>query len=91
MPGNYSKVCGRISAIQKGEPDGFKNHYEGLSSQYVDGLTIRHGSQYNEGHIWTFASSISQLPELNKCPCTSDRYPVPHFVGSHYFCERQPQ
>lgn len=90
---NYSKVCGRILGIQRGRPDAFGRGGK-QTGEYVDGLTIRHGSRYNEGHIWTFASSTSQLPTANNCPCAtnnpkaSDKKRQPRsFIGSHYFCD----
>jgi len=89
----YSHVCGRITAIQKGSPDGFGPsffHGHHYPIHFIDGITIRHGSIYNEGHIWTFAAGASEEHKKirQSCPCAVEwHYPLPAFVGSDYFCE----
>ena len=43
----YSKVCGRITAIQSGRPDVFYSHFynkKGLEESYLDGISLTHGS-----------------------------------------------
>jgi len=43
----YQKVCGRITAYQKGTTDAFYNHYShnsSITSEYVDGVSVTHGS-----------------------------------------------
>ena len=50
----YRRVCGRITAYQKGTTDAFNNHYihnSSISSTYVDGV------------------SILETPHLDICSC----------------------
>ncbi len=88
----YSHVCGRVIAIQKGSTNGFgPQFFDTDVSHYVDGVTLRHGSQYNRGHIWTFVSASSENPAEKRtgCPCSYDswNYQLPSFLGSNYFCD----
>ena len=89
----YSHVCGRIIAIQKGSPDGFgPSYFDNDPLHYMDGITIRYGSAYNQGHVWSFIGGAGEkVPEIRAyCPCA---YPqqwtarLPSFVGTNYFCE----
>ena len=89
----YQKVCGRITAYQKGTTDAFYNHYSrnsSITSEYVDGVSITHGSLKH--HIWTFAAAHDELrADQWRCPCSRcDRNftgRVPSFVGKDYFCD----
>ena len=82
----YSKVCGRITAIQVASPDGFRP-VDSIDSFYMDGVSITYGSPRN--HIWTFAGSYSETAtNLNACPCDSQFGTQPQsFVGDNYYCE----
>ena len=68
----YQKVCGRITAYQKGTTDAFYNHYSrnsSITSEYVDGVSITHGSLKH--HIWTFAAAHDELrADQWRCPCS---------------------
>ena len=88
---SYQKVCGRARGYQKGSMDGFYNSASGgigIESNYVDGLSITHGSPHQ--HIWTYAVGLTDFgnyPSYN-CPCAVVGGPnPPAFVGSHYYCE----
>ena len=89
----YQRVCGRITAYQKGTPDAFYNHYShnsSISSTYVDGVSITHGSLKH--HIWTFAAANDELrADQWRCPCSRcDRNftgRVPSYIGNDYFCD----
>ena len=89
----YQRVCGRITAYQKGTTDAFYNHYSrnsSITSTYVDGVSITHGSLKH--HIWTFAAANDEMrADPWRCPCSRcDRNftgRVPSFVGNDYFCD----
>ena len=89
----YQRVCGRVTGYQKGTTDAFYNHYSrnsSITSQYVDGVSITHGSLKH--HIWTFAAASDQMrADQWRCPCSRcDRNftgRVPSFVGNDYFCD----
>ena len=84
----YSRVCGKIRAIQDSHPTGFRPFIERntltLEDSYVDGVSITHGSAGSRNHIWTFATSYSD--NSMQCSC-SDFHNVPSFVGHDFFCE----
>ncbi len=91
----YSKVCGKIKAYQFGSPDAFRSKpsTHSIDSNYVDGITLTHGSEPRK-HIWTFAGSVSEVSTfpLHYCPCTninqaSSASTPPAFVGNDYFCD----
>ena len=92
---SYYRICGRVTAIQKGSTDGFGPTFNTADpAQYVDGVAISHGASISEGHIWTFAAAVSEriqnLKKYNSCPCAYREgvYPsLPSFIGSNYFCE----
>lgn len=82
----YDSVCGRALAYQFGSPDGIQSWY-GIDSNYVDGLSITHGTPRK--HIWTYINGYREdLLWGNSCPCNtgSTKY-VPSFVGNNYHCE----
>ncbi len=92
---SYSQLCGRITAIQFGGPDAFftnfRNH-RGLEENYLDGVSLTHGSPGNRVHIWSFtiASSLSSSSE-SSCPCIDSTRPwpevIPSFIGNNYYCD----
>ena len=94
----YSHVCGRIRAYQKGAPDAFnRENFTGqtIDSNYVDGISLTHGQSPRQ-HIWTFAAALNEANRVvgPTCPCTVEltEYPpvqfVPSFIiGSDYFCD----
>ena len=85
---SYQKVCGRARGYQVGPVNGFLRNTYTIDREYVDGLSITHGSPRQ--HIWTYATGLSDdanYPNWN-CPCAviPGRKP-PSFVGNNYFCE----
>ena len=90
----YSRVCGRVIGYQIGSTDVFLNRQRGIDSDYVDGVSITHGSPRT--HIWTYAAGASDNlvsgDEVFSCPClvTGSSFTPqipPSFVGNNYYCE----
>lgn len=93
----YSVVCGKAIAYQKGKPDAFfpsAASDKTIDDVYVDGVSITHGSKPRK-HIWTFAAAMHESNDvlLHLCPCTNrnnvqkDNIYIPEFVGENYFCD----
>ena len=96
----YSHVCGRVNAYQRASTDAFRfyvdpNLSSTLEGNYVDGVSLTHGSPGSRQHIWTFAAAFyenfaSYVPGAN-CACTNimENWPfqVPDFVDGNYFCD----
>ena len=90
----YSKVCGRAIGYQIGSTDVFINQQRDIDADYVDGLSITHGTPRT--HIWTFAAGASDNlisgDEVFSCPCLvsgsafTPQTPPP-YVGDNYYCE----
>ena len=89
----YTRVCGRILAIQRGVTNGFgPTFYDSKPLHSVDGITISLGTSLTQRRVWTFAAMISQQPSDIKasCPCAyREKWPnlIPQFIGSNYFCD----
>ena len=95
---SYSRVCGRIDAIQHGAPGAFHlttNANPGLEGIYIEGISLTHGVAGSRQHIWTFAAALyetdpSYAPVFN-CPCTNTNinwpYQIPSYIGDNYFCD----
>jgi hypothetical protein len=84
----YSRICGKIRAIQESHPAGFRPYIQRpiltVEDSYVDGVSLTHGPVGSRKHIWTFATSYSD--NSMQCSC-SDTHKVPPFVGHDFFCE----
>ena len=80
----YTRVCGRVIAYQRGPAYGFwlGSHTNTLDSNYIDGVSITHGDVPRQ-HIWSFAASLGD----SYCPCNDLDAPHPNFVRNSYFCE----
>ena len=88
--GEYSQVCGRIRAYQKGLTSGFYGYSHGYNTTddaYFTGVAVMHGSPRQ--HIWTFAAGAWENGTWHRvCPCDSGYgISIPPFVGEDYFCE----
>ena len=92
---SYSRVCGRVIALQKGTTDAFgasvqavPGFYFGLEGVYVDGVSLTHGAAGSRQHIWTFAAAHYENTSLNHnllqsvCPCTNTNYSWPYQIPS---------
>ena len=92
--GEYSKVCGRVSAYSYGGSDAFYAYHNGnvstIDEAYVAGVSVTHGSSPRQ-HIWTFAAGLTEGDPMwpVNCPCDANiTIQVPSFVGEdNYFCE----
>ena len=91
----YSKVCGRVRAYQRGATFAFYSYYHGygttIDDNYVSGMSITHGESPRK-HIWTFAAAAEEThSNIAVCPCTKTDTPytgrVPPFIGNDYFCD----
>ena len=90
---HYSRVCGKVIAYQFGHTDAFRHQPStGISSAYVDGVSLTHGDPRQ--HIWTFAAAVAEKQNTgvsiggSSCRCTNSNAPVPlSFVGTDYFCD----
>ena len=90
--GEYSRICGKITAYQYASTDAFESYNIGrqvtIDTAYVDGVSVTHGTPRN--HIWTFAAGITESNPMSPgvCPCDARIViRVPLFVGDDYFCE----
>ena len=54
----YSRVCGKINGYQVGSTDalGLRRGIITIDSNYVDGVSLTHGSNPRR-HIWTFVAA----------------------------------
>ncbi|XP_019852985.1 PREDICTED: uncharacterized protein LOC109582605 [Amphimedon queenslandica] len=83
----YSQVCGKVIGYQVGRTNGAAARHasKDINSAYIDGISLTHGNPRK--HIWTLISGHTGTA-ASDCPCASHTpYPVPSFVGSHYYCE----
>ena len=100
----YSQVCGRIRAFQKGSTDAFASPFPSnkgvrgvsINQAYVDGISLTHGNPRT--HIFTFASALNDNDTgftFAQCPCMrtfGERAPrVPDFVGNNFVCNTANQ
>ena len=88
---SYNKVCGKLRGYQYRAPVAFHDLSKGIESNYVEGISITHGSNPRR-HIWTYAVGINENSTTSYgCPCNTGykggRDPGSTFVGSHYYCE----
>ena len=91
----YSRVCGRIIGYQQSTTDGFQGllvQGKSIDGQYVDGVSLTHGSVGSRQHIWSFASAIGEATRFKAryvCDCSNNnKWPYnTSFVGNDYFCD----
>ena len=93
---DYSKVCGRIVGYGYGSNIAFSiGGVDDVEVEYVDGLSLTHGSAGSRTHIWTFAIGVAESvaatasSQANLCPCHPDftGTAAPAFLNDDYFCE----
>ena len=94
----YSRVCGRVIAFQHRNTVAFKTlvtQNRTLEQQYLEGVSITHGSAGSRQHVWSFASTLGDIYDTqaryphNACSCSSsNNWPYStSFIGSDYFCD----
>ena len=92
----YNRVCGRVIAYQQNETIAFATlvrYSYTIGRNYLDGVSITHGSVGSRQHIWSFASAFGDAVAMSHshffCSCSSsDNWPYStSFVGSDYFCD----
>ncbi len=91
-----------FQAYQYYSTDAFNPYNRGITSidsNYLDGVSLTHGSTGSRQHIWSFAAALFESSSSNynlgnrifNCPCTDTRhnwpYQIPPFVGNNYFCD----
>ncbi len=92
---SYNRVCGRIHGYQKGSTDAFDystSQHTTIEEEYIDGVSLTHGSPGARQHIWTFAAAHDEdIPSRRNCQCVNSNftwsYTVPSFIENQYFCE----
>ena len=95
----YSSVCGKILAIQKGVSNAFLAavflQHNNVDYAYVAGISLTHGIVGARQHIYTFATAnvqqSSNYSALSNCQCTNTEvtwpYQLPSIIGNDYFCD----
>ena len=84
----YEQVCGRIFGYQVGFSDGFYDASISINAEYVDGISVTHGSPRQ--HIWTFTGGLDEQDINAAFACVNGSTTgnkIPSFVGQNYFCE----
>ena len=85
----YNKVCGRVIGYQFGSPDAFRSFDNTLDQNYMDGVSITHGTPRH--HIWSYVAGVTENSlqhTVNNCPCSSQSNNQPQaFIGENYYCE----
>ena len=89
---SYSQVCGTIHGSYFGDPDGFKSfssiRFKSantlLRDNYVDGISLTHGTM-NEHHIWTLSAIVNFDNPTDICSVCDDN--KPSYVGMDYSCD----
>lgn len=89
----YSRVCGRVYGYQWQQPNAFHGLISGgktIEDNYLDGVSITHGSSGSRQHIWSFASASRDVGISSYgCPCSYEAewdHDI-SFVGNDYFCD----
>ena len=94
---NYSMICGRIYAYQRGWSYAFRYSIDslgvdGIEYSYVSGLSLTHGVVGQRKHVWTFAGAWDEtttdyynntLLPSNSCPCINPALTWPYEVPSY--------
>ena len=84
---NYTEICRQVRGYKYNSPDAFNTGGIGIDSYYVDGVSIKYGSNPRQ-HIWTYAEGLTETYFYSSsCPCNSDNSATStSFVGNDYYC-----
>ena len=88
---SYSQVCGRVRIHQQETPDGFQSDFSNIprngpsvDQNYVDGVSLTHGTNPNRNHIWTYTAVIKFGADTDRCTiCGRNK---PFYVGTNFTC-----
>ena len=88
---SYSHVCGTVRIYPLETPDGFESHNKRISrnnqsvnQNYVDGVSLTHGTSPNRTHIWTYAAAILIGDDTDRCTtCDKNK---PFYIGTNFTC-----
>ena len=88
---SYSQVCGTVRLHQQETPDGFQSHNiniprnnQSVNQNYVDGVSLTHGTSPNRAHIWTYTAVIKFGDDIDRCTiCDRDK---PFYIGTNFTC-----
>ena len=88
---SYSQVCGRVRIHQQETPDGFQSDNNNIprngpsvDQNYVDGVSLTHGTNPNRNHIWTYTAVIKFGADTDRCTiCGRNK---PFYVGTNFTC-----
>ena len=88
---SYSQVCGRVRIHQQETPDEFQSDNNNISrngpsedQNYVDGVSLTHGTSPNRNHIWTFTAVIKFGDDIDRCTICGRNKPL--YVGTSFTC-----
>lgn len=87
---SYSKVCGRITGFHQNLKYAFYRLGNNVEHNYVDGVSLTHGSPGNRRHIWSFAVGLNNVYTGDRIQyyCPGDgRVTLPSFITNDYFCD----
>ena len=88
---SYSHVCGTVRIHQQETPDGFQSHdiniprnNQSVNQNYVDGVSLTHGTSPNRTHIWTYTAVIKFGDDIDRCTiCDRNK---PFYIGTNFTC-----
>ena len=88
---SYSQVCGSVRIHQQETPDGFQSHKiniprnnQSVNQNYVDGVSLTHGTSPNRAHIWTYTAVIKFGDDIDRCTiCGRNK---PFYIGTNFTC-----
>ena len=91
---SYSQVCGTLRIHQRETPDGFQSdnnkiprNGQSVNQNYVDGVSLTHGTSPNRNHIWTFTAVIKFGADTDRCTICGRNKPL--YVGTSFTCRAE--
>ena len=87
----YSQVCGTVRIHQQETPDGFQSHNDqilrnnqSVNQNYVDGVSLTHGTNPNRIHIWTYTAAMKFGDDRDRCTICDEKKPF--YIGTNFTC-----
>ena len=87
---SYSRVCGRITGYHQNLKYAFYRLGNNIEHNYIDGVSLTHGTPGSRKHIWSFAIGLNNVDTGDRLQyyCPGDgRVVLPSFVTNDYFCD----